>query len=78
MKYVAAVLLVLAIVGFSALAVAWMRSMSALHRPFRMPRTRGGVPPSDDEVRAYLKYRRDTSWLGPDSVPPDPPREQES
>jgi hypothetical protein len=60
-KYVAAVLLVLVVVGFAALAVAWVRSMSALHRPFRMPRTRGGQPPSDDEIRAYRKFQRDTS-----------------
>ena len=78
MKYVAAVLLVLAVIGFSAFGAAWVRSMRALHRPFRIPRTRGGIPPSDDEIRAYRKFERDTSWLGPGSVPPDPPSDPES
>jgi hypothetical protein len=77
-KYVAAILLVLFFVGFAALGVIWVRSMRALHRPFRMPRTRGGVPPSDEEIRVYRKFQRDTSWLGPGSVPPDPPSDPES
>jgi hypothetical protein len=78
MKYLAAVVLVLVVVGFAALAVAWVRSMSALHKPFRMPGAPGAPPPSDDETRAYRKFQRDTSWLGPGSVPPDPPNESDS
>jgi hypothetical protein len=78
MRYIAGVLIVVAAVGFVALGVAWVRAMQSLHKPFRIHRTRGKRPPSDDEIRAYRKFQRDTSWLGPGSVPPDPPNVPES
>ena len=32
------------------------------------------IPPgTDDQIRAFRKYQRETSWLGPGSVLPDPP-----
>jgi hypothetical protein len=141
MRYVAAVLLVLSLVGVTAVGVAWLRAMGSLHRPYRLPLSRQGrgflfaafvgigvftlagyglgylvssglpshrvnvgaicanagfflalllsvavhrlikhrIPPAtDDQIRAYRKFQRDTSWLGPGSVPPDPPNVPES
>jgi hypothetical protein len=136
MRYAAAVLLVLSLMGVTAVGVALLRATSSLHKPYRFPLSRQGrgllfaafvgivvftlagyglgyllssglpshrvnvgaisanagfflalllsvaihrlikhrIPPAtDDQIRAYRKYQRDTSWLGPGSIPPDPP-----
>jgi hypothetical protein len=136
MRYVAAVLLVMSLVGTTAFGVAWARAMGSLHKPYRLPISPQGrgllfaafvgigvftvagytvgylissglpshrvnvgaicanagfflalllavavhrlikhrIPPAtDDQIRAYRKFQRDTSWLGPGSIPPDPP-----